>query len=648
MSEHIMGIGAVAPTPPAGFVTLYPKADGRMYSKSAAGVEYALTGVTTSDDVPEGATNLYFTIERAQDALAAAFAGSANISFTYNDAGNQITAIVISGSLTDAEINATAAIALTKLASMTASRAVVSDGSGKLVPSAVSSAELGYVQGVTSSIQTQLNGKQNAGVAISSLTGDVTASGPGSAVATIANSAVTDAKIAPLAAIALSKLATVTANKALVSDASGFVSPSSASSTEIGHLAGVSSGIQSQLNGKQATGNYVTDLTGDVTASGPGSAVSTIANNAVTNAKISATAAIALSKLATVSASKALISDASGYLTTNATTSTEIGYLSGVTSPIQTQLSGKFSTPTGTTAEYVRGDGSVATFPTFSQADRLVTTVKNQTGSTIPAGAVVYINGSTGNDPTITPALADSDINSAKTYGLTTAAIPNNTSGSVVASGRLQNINTSAFLSGASLYLSPTVAGGYTATKPTAPNHLVAIGFVIRSHPTQGEIEVKVINGFELGELHDVAISASPVTGQSIYYDSVTDLWTNQTPPMSINGQMAVSFETAVIALTDAATIAVNAFLGNTFTVTLGGNRTLGTPSNPTSGQKIIVRVTQDGTGGRTLSYSSGWNLGTDFTGLGLSTSAGATDYVGAIYNSITSKWDIVSIMRGY
>jgi hypothetical protein len=60
------------------------------------------------------------------------------------------------------------------------------------------------------------------------------------------------------------------------------------------------------------------------------------------------------------------------------------------------------------------------------------------------------------------------------------------------------------------------------------------------------------------------------------------------------------------------------------------------------------VRATQDGTGGRTLSYSSGWNLGADFVGLSLSTAANATDYIGAIYNAITSKWDIVSIMKGY
>ena len=59
----------------------------------------------------------------------------------------------------------------------------------------------------------------------------------------------------------------------------------SVSSTELGYLDGVSSAIQTQLDGKQAIGNYITGLTGDVTASGPGSVAATIANDAVTNAK---------------------------------------------------------------------------------------------------------------------------------------------------------------------------------------------------------------------------------------------------------------------------------------------------------------------------------------------------------------------------
>ena len=54
------------------------------------------------------------------------------------------------------------------------------------------------------------------------------------------------------------------------------------SNTEFSYLANVTSDIQTQLNGKQASGNYITALTGDVTATGPGSATATLANSGVT------------------------------------------------------------------------------------------------------------------------------------------------------------------------------------------------------------------------------------------------------------------------------------------------------------------------------------------------------------------------------
>lgn len=94
----------------------------------------------------------------------------------------------------------------------------------------------------------------------------------------IANDGVSNTQIAGGAAISLSKLAPLTADKALVSDASGVVSISSTTAIELSYVSGVTSAIQTQINAKQATGNYVTALTGDVTASGPGSAAATVAN----------------------------------------------------------------------------------------------------------------------------------------------------------------------------------------------------------------------------------------------------------------------------------------------------------------------------------------------------------------------------------
>jgi hypothetical protein len=65
--------------------------------------------------------------------------------------------------------------------------------------------------------------------------------------------------------------------------------------------------------------------------------------------------------------------------------------------------------------------------------------------------------------------------------------------------------------------------------------------------------------------------------------------------------------DNTVSTLTDAATIAVDMSLGPHFMVTLGGNRTLGNPTNPDSAKEVWVAVRQDGTGGRTLSFGSDW-----------------------------------------
>jgi hypothetical protein len=161
--------------------------------------------------------------------------------------------------------------------------------------------------------------------------------------------------------------------------------------------------------------------------------------------------------------------------------------------------------------------------------------VRNVTGATITKGSIVYINGASGNRPTITKAQANNDANSAQTIGFVKADIANNATGYVITSGDLENVNTQALTAGQQLYLSPTTAGAWTTTKPSAPQHLVYVGIVVSAHPTQGIIYVSIQNGYELDELHNVAIT-SPSTGQVLRYNETTGLWSNQTLPTSVGG----------------------------------------------------------------------------------------------------------------
>lgn len=180
----------------------------------------------------------------------------------------------------------------------------------------------------------------------------------------------------------------------------------------------------------------------------------------------------------------------------------------------------------GTGAQYVKGDGTLATFPTtIQQAQRLITEVYNSTGATLTKGTVVYINGGQGNLPTVTKAQANNDANSAQTYGVVQSDITNNNNGFVVIIGSLTDLDTSAYANGTQLYLSGTTAGEWTSTKPSAPIHLVYVAVVVRSHPTQGVVEVRIQNGYEMDELHNVS-AQNPNNGDILQYVSSTSLWT--------------------------------------------------------------------------------------------------------------------------
>lgn len=172
-------------------------------------------------------------------------------------------------------------------------------------------------------------------------------------------------------------------------------------------------------------------------------------------------------------------------------------------------------------------DGTVSNV--IAKTRKLTATVRNESGSTISEFNAVYINGASGNKATVALARADTETTSSRTFAVTSASISNNNNGEVVVSGMLEKVDTSAFTAGDVLWLSTTTAGGFTTTKPTAPNHAVFIGVVTRSHATQGSVEIKIQNGYELGELHNVSV-ASPSNGDVLTYNSSTGLWESAAP----------------------------------------------------------------------------------------------------------------------
>lgn len=152
--------------------------------------------------------------------------------------------------------------------------------------------------------------------------------------------------------------------------------------------------------------------------------------------------------------------------------------------------------------------------------------VVNKTTGTLAKGTVVYVTGAQGNRIKVEPAIASGDYTSATVIGVVAETIPVDAEGFVTQDGILQGLNTTGFAEGAVLWLSPTIPGAITTTKPLAPEHLVMVGFCVRSHQSAGEIAVKIQNGYELDELHNVRLTGVN-NGQILAYNTASGVWYN-------------------------------------------------------------------------------------------------------------------------
>lgn len=201
-----------------------------------------------------------------------------------------------------------------------------------------------------------------------------------------------------------------------------------------------------------------------------------------------------------------------------------VGYLGFDTTPT--------STPTGIGTTYwdsfyrtlslIDGDGD--TTLQIGQEQRVL--VHNNTGSTLTDGQVVYVIGSTGELPSVALASNTSEATSSVTFGIVTESIAHGANGFITTSGIIHGLNTNAYDEGAAIYLGST-AGTFTQTKPVAPANSVLVGYIIKKSGGNGSIFVKIQNGYELEELHDVLIT-SKANNDGLFYESSTSLWKNK------------------------------------------------------------------------------------------------------------------------
>lgn len=154
------------------------------------------------------------------------------------------------------------------------------------------------------------------------------------------------------------------------------------------------------------------------------------------------------------------------------------------------------------------GDAQILNKPTSLPTANVKHSVKYAEALTI--GQAVYVSGADGTNMLVSKADNSAEVTSSKTLGLVTASGSANYQGEVITEGLLAGLNTATATVGDAVWLG--TAGNLIfwhyglTTKPVAPAHLVFIGIVTRVNASNGEIFVKVQNGYEIDELHDVSV----------------------------------------------------------------------------------------------------------------------------------------------
>ena len=323
-----------------------------------------------------------------------------------------------------------------------------------------------------------------------------------------------------------------------------------------------------------------------------------------------------------------------GRLTNSTVTSTELGYLSGVTSSIQTQLGTKVTSVT-------------ASSPLSSSGG---------TTPNITLGTVTTANGGTG------------------LTSWTQGDIPYFTSGTAL-SKLAKSTSSTRYLSNQGASNAPSwsqinLTNGVTGTLPIASGGTGTSDSTLLDGSSVNSIDWANRRGLDTsGNLSlDWGNHILQTSSGNGYFNWETGIWVLDDGTITMDASSRYlynpsgnivadwssgfltkrAFNQEMVTLTDAATISIDAALGNNFKVTLGGNRTLGNPTNGVDGQKITIRVRQDGTGSRTLAYDTKYRFGNSLSSITLTTTANKTDYLGFVYHAADDKWDAVSFADGY
>jgi len=238
-------------------------------------------------------------------------------------------------------------------------------------------------------------------------------------------------------------------------------------------------------------------------------------------------------------------------------------------------------------------------------------TVKHEVkaGEAINKGQAVYVSSADGTNMIVSKASNATEAASSKTLGILAQSLAHNAKGFVITEGLLAGLDTSAATAaGDPVWLGTdgNLLFGL-ANKPYAPANMVSIGVVTRKNVSNGEIFIRIQNGFELDELHNVD-ARNPNNNDGIFYNSTTLLWEHKPVSAVYATPTLAQVTTAGNTTTNNITVGTLYFgNGNHYLVTdnstyamLSSNRTLqlSTSGNPVlsvfTTQNVAIGTTTD------------------------------------------------------
>ena len=329
------------------------------------------------------------------------------------------------------------------------------------------------------------------------------------------------------------------------------------------------------------------------------------------------------------------------------------------------------STPSyGTTGQILssQGAGNAAAWIDVAPAASYTSVVKHDVrlAEAITKGQAVYVSSSNGSNMVVSKASNATESTSSKTLGLLESSGSTNNQRNVITEGLLGGIDVGAASAGDPIWLG---TGGnliYGLTnKPIAPAHLVFIGIVTKTG-NNGEIFIRIQNGFELNELHTVLIGTDyttnsiPGDNEFLAYNLGTNLWINQTAEEAGVANLSGATFTGNVAGTNisvtgnvnATTVNATTFTGtaafaNTaFSVAISNVSSMGTNVSTfltTPNSINFLNTITDETGTGNVVFSTSPVLTTPNIGAAIGTSLNVTANVNASTLRLTSTDDVTT-----